>query len=235
MNNISTALTCKCIMVVIVTAFSNTSFSQVDVSDFPFKFDPSELSPLGHFDFVINFNNSNNKLTTRDRKTHRLDSLNYFGTNNGQHELRLVHKRSYTYTDTTEIVKFKSESSNWHYDSFFKYRIDVLTNNVTELSSHCDWDGDELTLDTLSPKRTILYSYNKDNLLAVVDKRTSFGLNKTSVLLEYSYNDQLQLISIKELLRDFASDSLLLESQNFYTYTDNGNVKSVVEYRQVEM
>jgi len=181
---------------------------------------------------VNTINKRNASLSLRNKKTHRLDSLHYYSTGNGQHGLRVTRKDVFSYSDSMETVKVYGLDFDWFPSNILKYQLNS-SGQVSQYSFHPNWNGSDLAIDTLPADIIETYSYNNENLLSSIERRATnpFGLEKARLIFTYEYDSLQQLVSEKLFLRNLISDTLAISLEYLYSYLGNSNLESIVEYR----
>ena len=227
----STSISIVMTMMSLLLIVTNLSYSQTDVygSD---PYDIENMSEYEHYLLVQQINNNKPKSRNNSDYSHRVDSIYYSWTGQGQHPLRLVRKNIFSYSDTLEINKFYSLINGCAPSIFHKHTLDRTTGKPTSFSIHDNWDGSELAFDILKPKTLTLFQYNEKQLLEKVEFRTLLvhGLDFSQIEHYYSYDSLDNLISRKDFRRDFETDSLSLTRERRYDYNKQGLLEFVGSY-----
>ena len=218
-------------MMSLLLIVTNLSYSQTDdYSSDPY--DIKNMSEYEHYLLVQQINNNKPKSRNNRDYSHRVDSIYYSWTGQGQHPLRLVRKNIFSYSDTLEINKFYSLINGCAPSIFHKQTLDPATGNPTSFSFHENWDGSELAFDTLKPLILRLFQYNDKQLLEKMESRSllGYGLDFSELEHYYSYDSLDNLISRKDFRRDFETDSLSLTRERRYEYNKVGLLEFVGSY-----
>ncbi len=177
---------------------------------------------------VKSINHNNNRITLRGKKTHKLDSVFIYDTNNNTEPLQRRAKIKICHSDTLEIIK--GHSNDTELGSFFKYRKDKTTGNLVQSSLHTQWSGSELEIDTITTGKFLNYYYNEKNLVDSIETRSignGLNLNTHLTTLEYDNFDRLVLSSFYG--RDIEHDTLFLGWALKYNYQNNF-LESILEF-----
>lgn len=198
------------------------------------KSDTTE-DPIVILKLVNKFNEQGRKLTSREKKTHRLDSVKNYYREYYNDDFRQVSVYVTKYSDSLELI-YRMPPDNDCSDSdcdVHRFEINPNINRITKFSYHRDWNGDQEYIDTINPDAFREYTYNNFDLLSkseakVYDEELEEVVNTSTNI--YSYDTKNNLIEIKFLRRDVELDSLLPFQGFVYHYDVDNKLESAVIY-----
>ncbi len=206
------------------------SFSQIELSSLA-GLDKMNAEETYHF--VGNINFSQDKLTKRGAKTHRLDSVFYWTRESANDEFSENGYQKFIYSDTLEITCGYSYSNLGSYDPSFllRHKLDSFTGKLLELDSNYDWDGNLDEIYTSESSYITKYEYND---LGYLSEITSSWVNENpNNKRVFEYNNFGSLIKETLFWKENPADTFSATWCRHFNHDSFQVLESIVRYNYV--